>query len=101
MAKDADAEVLSVAGREVRVTHPGKPYFWKQIRVSKLDVVRYYLSVAEGALRGIRDRPVVLKRFVNGAEAPPFFQKRAPEQRPEWLRTVTLSFPSGRTARAK
>jgi bifunctional non-homologous end joining protein LigD len=98
VAKDADAEVLSVAGREVRVTHPGKPYFWKQIQVTKLEVVRYYLSVAEGALRGIRDRPVVLKRFVNGAEAPPFFQKRAPEQRPEWLRTVTLSFPSGRTA---
>jgi DNA ligase D-like protein (predicted polymerase) len=98
VAKDADAEVLSVAGREVRVTHPGKPYFWKQIQVSKLDVVRYYLSVAEGALRGIRDRPVVLKRFVNGAEAPPFFQKRAPEPRPEWLRTATLAFPSGRTA---
>jgi bifunctional non-homologous end joining protein LigD len=98
VGKDADAEVLTVAGREVRITHPGKPYFWKQIQVSKLDVVRYYLAVSEGALRGIRDRPLVLKRFVNGAEAPPFFQKRAPEQHPEWLRTVTLSFPSGRTA---
>jgi bifunctional non-homologous end joining protein LigD len=98
VGKDADTEVLTVEGREVRITHPGKPYFWKQIKVSKLDVVRYYLAVAEGALRGIRDRPLVLKRFVNGAEAPPFFQKRAPEQRPDWLRTVTLSFPSGRTA---
>jgi bifunctional non-homologous end joining protein LigD len=98
VSKDADAELLNVAGREVRISHPGKPYFWKQIQLSKLDVVRYYLAVADGALRGIRDRPLVLKRFVNGAEAPPFFQKRAPAQHPEWLRTVTLSFPSGRTA---
>lgn len=98
MSDDADAEQLTVAGHEVRITHPGKPYFWKQIRVSKLDVVRYFLSVADGALRGIRDRPLVLKRFVNGAEAPPFFQKRAPNPRPAWIRTVTLSFPSGRTA---
>jgi DNA ligase D-like protein (predicted polymerase) len=98
VSKDADAELLLVGGHEVRVTHPAKPYFWKQIRLSKLDVVRYYLAVAEGALRGIRDRPLVLKRFVNGAEAPPFFQKRAPSPHPPWLRTVTLAFPSGRTA---
>jgi DNA ligase D-like protein (predicted polymerase) len=58
----------------------------------------YYLSVAEGAVNGIRHRPVVLKRFVDGAEEPPFYQKRAPENRPDWMRTVTLSFPSGRTA---
>jgi DNA ligase D-like protein (predicted polymerase) len=98
VSKDADAELLIVGGREVRVTHPNKPYFWKETRLSKLDVVRYYLAVAEGALRGIRDRPLVLKRFVNGAEAPPFFQKRAPSPHPSWLRTVTLAFPSGRTA---
>jgi bifunctional non-homologous end joining protein LigD len=98
VSKDADAEFLVVGGHEVRVTHPSKPYFWKEIRLSKLDVVRYYLAVAEGALRGIRDRPLVLKRFVNGAEAPPFFQKRAPSPHPPWLRTVTLAFPSGRTA---
>jgi DNA ligase D-like protein (predicted polymerase) len=60
--------------------------------------VQYYLSVAAGALGGIRDRPIVLKRFVNGAEGEAFYQKRAPEGRPEWLRTVILSFPSGRTA---
>ena len=60
--------------------------------------MRYYLSVAEGALRGIRDRPIVLKRFVDGAEGEAFYQKRAPEKRPAWLRTVTLAFPSGRTA---
>ncbi len=90
--------MLTVGGREVRITHPDKPYFSKQIKLSKLDLVRYYLSIAPGALAGIRNRPIVLKRFVNGAEADAFYQKRAPSDRPEWLRTVTLSFPSGRTA---
>ena len=90
--------MLSIEGREVRVTHPDKPYFSKQTQLSKLDLVRYYLSVAPGALAGIRDRPLVLKRFVNGAEGEAFYQKRAPTDRPAWLRTVTLSFPSGRTA---
>lgn len=98
MAKQEASELLSIEGREVRITHPDKLYFSAQARVSKLDLVRYYLAIAPGALTGIRDRPIVLKRFVNGAEAPAFYQKRAPEQRPEWLRTVTLSFPSGRTA---
>ena len=97
MASD-DAEVLSIDGRQVRITHPDKLYFSKQTKVTKLDLVRYYLSIAPGALTGIRDRPIVLKRFVNGAEADAFYQKRAPSDRPEWLRTVTLSFPSGRTA---
>jgi bifunctional non-homologous end joining protein LigD len=91
-------ELLSIDGREVRVTHPDKPYFTKQVKLSKLDVVRYYLSIAPAALAGIRDRPLVLKRFVNGAEGEAFYQKRAPGDRPAWLRTVTLSFPSGRTA---
>lgn len=98
MKKDDSAEVLSIDGREVVVTHPDKPYFSKEIKLSKLDLVRYYLSIAPGALAGIRNRPIVLKRFVNGAEAEAFYQKRAPEPRPEWLRTVTLSFPSGRKA---
>src|SRR6184192_3084357 len=96
--KDDTAEVLSIEGREVRVTHPDKPYFSRQTKLSKLDLVRYYLSVAPGALAGIRDRPIVLKRFVDGAEGEHFYQKRAPDKRPPWLRTVTLSFPSGRTA---
>jgi bifunctional non-homologous end joining protein LigD len=96
--KEEEAEILSVDGREVRVSHPDKPYFSQQTRLSKLDLVRYYLSVAPGALAGIRDRPLVLKRFVDGAHEQPFYQKRAPAQRPPWLRTVTLSFPSGRTA---
>ena len=98
VAKEASKEVLSLDGREVQITHPDKLYFSSQVKVSKLDLVRYYLSVAPGALAGIQDRPIVLKRFVNGAEGEAFFQKRAPEQRPAWLRTVTLSFPSGRTA---
>jgi bifunctional non-homologous end joining protein LigD len=96
--KEEAAEVLMIDGREVRVTNPDKPYFSRDAKLSKLDVVRYYLSVAPGAISGITNRPIVLKRFVNGAEAEPFYQKRAPEGRPEWLRTVTLSFPSGRTA---
>src|SRR5947207_12635837 len=96
--KNDTAEVLSIEGGEVRVTHPDKPYFSKQTKLSKLDLVRYYLSVAPGALAGIRDRPLVLKRFVDGAEGEAFYQKRAPEKRPSWLHTVTLSFPSGRKA---
>jgi bifunctional non-homologous end joining protein LigD len=98
VSKEEAAEVLSIEGREVRVTHPDKLYFSGQTKLSKLDLVRYYLSVAPGALNGIQDRPIVLKRFVNGAEAPAFYQKRAPSDRPSWMRTVTLSFPSGRTA---
>ena len=97
MARD-DFVTLDVDGRTVRVTHPAKPSFTKGVKLSKLDIVRYYLAVAPGAIAGIRDRPIVLKRFVNGAEGEAFYQKRAPETRPEWLRTVTLSFPSGRTA---
>jgi DNA ligase D-like protein (predicted polymerase) len=98
MKKEETAEVLLIDGREVRVTHPDKPYFSKQVQLSKLDLVNYYLAVAPGALAGIRDRPIVLKRFVDGAEGQAFYQKRAPTNRPPWLRTVTLSFPSGRVA---
>jgi bifunctional non-homologous end joining protein LigD len=98
VAKEETAEVLTIEGREVRVTNPSKPYFSRESKLSKLDIVRYYLAVAGGALTGIRDRPIVLKRFVDGAEGEAFYQKRAPDKRPEWLRTVTLSFPSGRTA---
>jgi bifunctional non-homologous end joining protein LigD len=98
MAKEAGSKVLSVEGREVQITNPDKLYFSAQARISKLDLVHYYLSIAPGALAGIQDRPIVLKRFVNGAEAEAFYQKRAPAQRPSWVRTVTLSFPSGRTA---
>jgi bifunctional non-homologous end joining protein LigD len=98
VSKEEAPVTLSLSGHEVDITHPSKPYFSRQARLTKLDVVNYYIAVAGGALAGIRDRPIVLKRFVNGAEAEPFYQKRAPDKRPPWLRTVTLSFPSGRTA---
>lgn len=98
MKKEETAEILSIDGNQVKVTHPDKLYFSKETRLTKLDVVRYYLAVAPGAVAGIRDRPLVLKRFVNGAEGEAFYQKRAPSDHPSWLSTVTLSFPSGRTA---
>ncbi|MBA2707118.1 MAG: DNA polymerase domain-containing protein [Gemmatimonadaceae bacterium] len=98
MAKKAAAEILTIDGRDVRISNPDKLYFSRGVRLSKLDVVRYYLSVASGAVAGVGDRPSMLKRFVDGAEREPFYQKRAPENRPDWLRTVTLSFPSGRIA---
>ena len=98
MPKESPAELLTIDGREVRITNPDKPYFTRETKLSKLDLVRYYLSVAPGALAGIQDRPIVLKRFVNGAEGEAFYQKRAPADHPDWLRTITLSFPSGRTA---
>ena len=99
MAKSDDtAEVLTINGHDVRVTNPDKLYFSRQIKLTKLDLVRYYLSVAPGAITGIRDRPIVLKRYVDGAEGEAFYQKRAPTNHPDWLRTVTLSFPSGRNA---
>jgi DNA ligase D-like protein (predicted polymerase) len=92
-----EQEVLRLGDREVVITNPSKVFF-EAIGATKLDLVRYYLAVAPGALVGAGGRPMALKRFVNGAAGEAFFQKRAPENRPEWLRTVTLSFPSGRTA---
>jgi bifunctional non-homologous end joining protein LigD len=89
--------VLEVAGRELTVTNPDKVFF-PRTGHTKLDLVRYYLAVADGALRGVAARPMALKRFVNGAEGEAFFQKRAPTSRPDWVETVKLSFPSGRTA---
>jgi len=90
-------EIIEVAGRAVTISNPDKVYF-PRTGHTKLDLVRYYLSVAEGALVGVRDRPMVLKRFVHGAEGEAFFQKRAPANKPDWLESVVLSFPSGRTA---
>jgi bifunctional non-homologous end joining protein LigD len=90
-------EIIEVADRAVSISNPDKVYF-PRTGHTKLDLVRYYLAVAEGALTGVRRRPMVLKRFVHGAEGEAFFQKRAPANRPDWLDTVVLSFPSGRTA---
>jgi bifunctional non-homologous end joining protein LigD len=93
-----DASVLlEVDGFEVAISNPGKVFF-PEAGITKLDMVRYYLAVAEGALRGVRDRPMALKRFPNGAAGDYFFQKRAPTSLPPYVRTVELSFPSGRTA---
>src|SRR5207248_4140558 len=94
----ARKEILQVAGREVAVSNPDKVFF-PQAGYTKLDLVRYYLAVAEGALRGAGGRPMAMKRFVDGAEGEFFFQKRAPESRPLWIEVVELKFPSGRTAR--
>jgi len=91
------SETISVAGREVAITNPDKVMFAGP-GYTKRDLVAYYMAVADGALRGAGGRPMALKRYVNGAEGEYFFQKRAPESRPEWIRTVELTFPSGRTA---
>ncbi|MER7278798.1 non-homologous end-joining DNA ligase [Dactylosporangium sp. NPDC000244] len=96
MASSAE-EVIEVAGREVTITNPHKVYFPKSGR-TKIDVVRYYLAVADGALRGAGGRPMALKRYVNGIEGEAFFQKRAPAKRPDWIETAELRYPSGRTA---
>jgi len=90
-------EILRIGDREVSISNPGKIYF-PDAGHTKLDVVRYYLAVADGALTGIRGRPMALKRFVDGIAKEPFFQKRAPDNTPDWMRTAELTFPSGRTA---
>jgi bifunctional non-homologous end joining protein LigD len=90
-------ELLEVDGREVAVSNPGKVFF-PETGHTKLDLVRFYLAVADGALRGVGGRPMAMKRFVNGAAEAFFFQKRAPTSRPEWIEVAELRFPSGRTA---
>src|SRR5690554_326377 len=88
--------VLEIAGREVTITNPDKVLFPNGR--TKLDLIRYYLAVADGALRGVAGRPMVLKRFVKGIEQEAFFQKRAPEKRPDWIETATLHYASGNSA---
>src|SRR4051795_8102020 len=90
-------EILEIGGREVSISNPDKVYF-PETGYTKMDLVSYYLSVADGALRGAGGRPMALKRFVDGAAGEAFFQKRAPDNTPEWIRTAELTFPSGRTA---
>src|SRR5262252_2392510 len=93
----ADKEVLSVNGRDLSISNPGKVLF-PQAGYTKLDLAHYYLAVADGALRGAGGRPNVLVRYPNGIGSEFFYQKRAPEKRPDWLNAVELHFPSGRTA---
>ncbi len=97
MPTRSEAEVLQIAGREVRLSNPGKVLFSKPGH-TKLDLVRYYLAVADGALRGAGGRPNVLVRYPNGIEGEFFYQKRAPQARPAWIDVVELKFPSGRSA---
>jgi DNA ligase D-like protein (predicted polymerase) len=96
MAKREQLE-LEVDGRAVRISNPGKLIF-PEGGHTKLDLVNYYLAVADGALRGIRGRPMILKRFVKGIDEEAFFQKRVPANRPDWLDTATLSYRSGTSA---
>jgi DNA ligase D len=97
VASKEKPQVLDIAGREVAISSPSKVYF-PAAGITKLDLVRYYLAVGEGALRGIANRPIVLKRYVEGIEGEHFFQKRAPANRPAWVKTVRITFPSGRVA---
>src|SRR4026209_417650 len=97
MASRGEKVVLEVAGREVTVTNPGKIYF-PEAGITKLELVRYYLAVAEGALRGAGGRPNVLVRYPNGIDGEVFYQKRAPRARPPRGEGGELRFPSGRAA---
>src|SRR5688572_7820991 len=97
MAAKAQHDLLTVAGREIAISNPGKVLF-PEAGVTKLDLARYYIAVADGALRGAGGRPNVLVRYPNGIGESFFYQKRAPDSRPDWLDVVTLRFPSGRTA---
>src|SRR3982750_3392159 len=97
MARGPEQEILTVAGREVSISNPRKVLF-PQAGYTKLDVVRYYLTVADGALRGAGNRPNVLVRYPNGIGGEFFYQKRAPTARPDWIDVVALRFPSGRSA---
>ena len=97
MARPPEQEVLSVAGREIPITNPHKVLF-PQAGCTKLDLARYYLAVAAGAMQAAGNRPNVLVRYPNGIGGEFFYQKRAPQSRPDWIDVVTLRFPSGRTA---
>ena len=97
MARGPASEIIEVNGREVAITNPAKVLF-PAAKITKLDIARYYVAVADGALRGAGGRPNMLVRYPNGIDSEFFFQKRAPEKRPDWLEVVELKFPSGRSA---
>jgi bifunctional non-homologous end joining protein LigD len=98
MAAKSEHEIVDVSGHEVRVSNPGKLFF-PDAKITKIDLVRYYIACEQAVVRGLRERPTVLKRWVDGVAGDPFFQKRVPESAPEWLQTATVTFPSGRHAR--
>lgn len=91
------AEVLEIDGREVKVSNPAKVFFPRP-NITKLDLVRYFIAVGDGALRGARDRPTTLHRFPDGVSGEDFYQKRIPKHRPDWIESTTIRFPSGRSA---
>lgn len=97
MAKNVPPVEIEVDDHKVKVSNPDKVFFSTRGE-TKLDLVRYYLAVGPGALRGVRERPTVLKRYPDGAQGPFFYQKRVPDNHPDWIETVTVSFPSGRSA---
>src|SRR5205807_5673168 len=97
MRSDTEREVVVVGPREVAISNPRKVLF-PQPGYTKLDLVRYFLAVSDGALRGAGGRPNMLVRYPNGIDGEFFFQKRAPERRPDWLEVAELKFPSGRMA---
>jgi bifunctional non-homologous end joining protein LigD len=91
-------EIVEIAGHEVRVSNPGKPFF-PAVGLTKIDLVNYYVACEVAVVRGLRERPTVMKRWVDGVEGEPFFQKRVPDGAPDWIQTATVTFPSGRHAR--
>ena len=97
MAAARKKELVRIGDQEVAISNPDKLYF-RQAGITKLELVQYYLAVADGALVGVRDRPMALKRYVDGAEGEFFFQKRAPTSRPPWIDVAEIRFPSGRSA---
>ncbi len=97
-SKKSEPVFVQAAGREVRVSNPEKLFF-PQAGLTKLDLVNYYLECEQAVVRHLHDRPTVLKRWVDGVEGEPFFQKRVPDTAPDWLQTATVTFPSGRHAR--
>jgi bifunctional non-homologous end joining protein LigD len=97
-SKKGEHAIVEACGRELRVSSPGKVFFPER-GLTKLDLVNYYLECQQAVVRHLRDRPTVMKRWVDGVEGKPFFQKRVPDSAPEWLQTATVTFPSGRHAR--
>jgi DNA ligase D len=97
-AQKGEHAVVEVCGRELRVSNPGKPFF-PQVGLTKMDLVNYYIDCEDAVVRHLRERPTVMKRWVDGVEGKPFFQKRVPDSAPEWLQAATVTFPSGRHAR--
>jgi bifunctional non-homologous end joining protein LigD len=98
MAGKGESVVIEACGQELRVSNPSKVFF-PEPGLTKLDLVNYYLECQEAVVRGLRERPTVMKRWVDGVAGKPFFQKRVPDGAPEWLQTATVTFPSGRHAR--